>query len=197
MHRAFFKTTLVHSCFSQELAEPQPKKCRCRKYVSKEQAQVLVNLGSADWLTDFSGDVPIPSWDVVLRGRQGKTPRTPTLERAHMERKLELEGEHGMRNPETIFEQTERFEQYHDIEIEERLQLFRGVGPELRELKNYSDTLKNLQGDGGRQVMEQIVYKADDLKARGFTPDPFPGRAILSLIGFDQRTQPSKNKRMS
>ncbi len=98
------KDILVHSCFSIDKGESlpphrkpkrrkgQPKYqgpiCRCRKtvdlepsspewpWINKETAQDLVEVGLAQW---------IDNTQIGLTGRVNKTPRGPTIEKAHME----------------------------------------------------------------------------------------------------------------
>ena len=99
----------------------------------------MVNHGEADWVTSYDGEVPIPTWNICYRGRTGKTPRSHTLERAHIERALERRDQLDWFNDEGImaqniegaamggYEQMELFEFYHDLEMESRYRLFRGT----------------------------------------------------------------------
>lgn len=46
-----FKTkSRTHWCYSQELGEPKPKRCSCRKYIDLAEATILVNSGMAQWV---------------------------------------------------------------------------------------------------------------------------------------------------
>lgn len=184
MSRAFFKTCKVHSCFNQEMNEPQPKICKCRKLITKDMAQKLVDDGIAQWLTDYSGEVPIPSWNLVLCGRVGKTPRAHTIERAHMERYTER-----MYNPNfDNSESQELLNQYHDIEMEVRLKLFGGIGSDLLRLKKDSDTYGSVEGIAGRVLVDKIMAEVDSIKWTAAKDDLYQGRAIFISLGNDQRT---------
>ena len=130
--RAFFKTTKVHYCFHQEIGDPQPKKCKCRKFISKEFAEGLVADGIADWLVKFPEGVN--TTDIVLRNIVSKTPRAQTIEKAHIERFIDQIGDLEFDDPEV----TMLFDIYHDLEMESRLKLF-SVGKDLMKLKVSSD----------------------------------------------------------
>lgn len=69
--------------------------------MSRDQASELVKTGYASWVIDFTGEVPIPTWDIVLDPNQqttkdvadtvrspyaAKTPRVKTVEKADIER---------------------------------------------------------------------------------------------------------------
>jgi hypothetical protein len=174
----------VHSCFSQEYGVPKPKKCNCRKLVSKETAHKYVKDDLAEWVIDYSGDVPIPTWDIVLRGRVGKTPRAHTLEVAHMERYTER-----MYNPDfDSTESQELFNLYHDIEVEARLKLFGDISGTLLKAKQDSDNFGVVEGQAGKVLSDKIIQEVDNIKIIAAKNDPFPGRAVLAAIGTDQRT---------
>lgn len=207
--KIIFRVSLVHSCHSADLGEPRPKRCTCRKLITKEQAIEMVKTGAADWLIDYRGEFPMPTWNVVLRGRAKQTPRSHTIERAHIERGLErqeylaeqlwLSDEGQMaRDIEAAAlggEQAELFEVYHDLEMEERYNLFRGMvnpnGNELKELKKFSDTFGTITGPEGKYVSEIITGRADELKRKVALDDPFEGRCLFP-IGPDQRTYRGK-----
>lgn len=179
--RQFFKTSKVHHCFSQELGIPQPKKCKCRKFVSKEFATNLVVDGIADWLIVYPAGVP--SYDIVLKGIAGKTPRAQTIESAHIERYLGISGDPD--DPEIM----ERIEVYHDIEMENRLKLFRTVGLDLLQMKRQSDEFGNVIGAAGKVLSDKIITESDELKLNNAIDDPFVGEALFMPIGAgDQRT---------
>jgi hypothetical protein len=147
-------------------------------------AQKLVDDGVALWLIDYSGDVPIPSWHLVLSGRVGKTPRSHTIEKAHIERYTER-----MYNPN--FDSTESQElinQYHDIEMETRLALFGSIGSNLLRLKKDSDTYGNLEGVAGKVLVDKLMTEADSIKRTAAKDDQYQGRAIFTSLGNDQRT---------
>jgi hypothetical protein len=207
-----FRTSLLHSCFSPNLNEPQPKTCKCRKLVTREKAIQLVEQGECVWITDYKGEVPIPTWNICYSSRYGKTPRGHTLEKAHMERSLErrdtfpnkyMTDEGAMaKNMEAAalgdFEQMELFELYHDLEIMERYNLFRGMNHEddkgaavndLYELKKFSDTFGTVEGKEGTYVTEIITSRADQLKSEHAVDDPYEGRTLFPMIGFNQRTK--------
>lgn len=86
-------------------------------------------------------------------------------------------------------EQAELFELYHDLEIEERYNLFRGCGKALLEHKKFSDTFGTVEGDEGKYVNEIIVSRADQLKFDFAMKDPYEGRPLFPMIGQDQRTK--------
>lgn len=208
-----FRTSLVHSCFSIDLNEPQPSKCKCRKLVTRDAAVELVKIGEADWVTRYDDQIPIPTWNVALRGRQKMVSRSHTLEKAHLERGLErrdqlmdaawLSDEGTMsKNIELAamgdYEQMELFELYHDLEIAERYNLFRGMARkddkgtqvnDLTELKKFSDTFGVVEGEEGRYVAEIITGRADQLKLAVAVDDPYEGRTLFPMIGWDQRTK--------
>jgi hypothetical protein len=178
--RQFFKTSKVHHCFDQELGNPQPVKCKCRKFISKEFASELVANGTAEWLTVYPEGVS--SYDIVLKGITGKTPRAQTIEKAHIERYMGISGDF---DPETMT----RLEVYHDIEMENRLKLFRNVGLELLQLKQFSDTHGTVVGAAGQVLSDKIIADADKLKLDSAVDDPFIGEALFMPIGAgDQRT---------
>lgn len=208
-----FRTCLIHTCFSPELFEPRPEKCKCRKLVTPVRASEMVELGEANWVWDYSGKTPVKTWNIALNGRQAKTPRAHTLEKAHMERGLERKdylaeqqwlSDEGkfMRNMEALVsgaeEQAELFEVYHDLEIEERYNLFLGMNSKndkgesvnsLRELKKFSDTFGTVEGEEGRYVTEIITSRANQLKFEFAVDDPYEGRVLFPMIGQDQRTK--------
>jgi hypothetical protein len=182
--RSFFKTCRVHHCHSPEMGEPLPKKCRCRKLISRDMASDLVKDGIANWMLDYSGEVPIPTWNIVLSGRVGKTPRAKTIEKADLERYTER-----MYNPN--FDSTESQElinQYHDIEMETRLSLFGSIGSNLLRLKKDSDTYGNLEGVAGKVLVDKLMTEADSIKRTAAKDDQYQGRAIFTSLGNDQRT---------
>lgn len=201
------KPCLVHSCHSADMNEPKPKKCSCKFRVSQKYAHQMVKNGEADWLIDYTKKIPNPTWDLVYRGRVAKTPRAHTLEKAHFERGLERQeyladqewlSDDGAqaRNIEAAAmgetEQAELFELYHNLELEERYNLFHGCGKALRELKNFSDTFGVVTGTEGRYVAEIIEGHADTLKSANCLDDPFEGRTLFPMIGQDQRTNYGK-----
>lgn len=93
------------------------------------------------------------------------------------------------------FEQIELFELYHDLEIEERYKLFghedvpRILGKQLQELKKFSDTFGTVEGAEGKYVTEIISGRADQLKNSAAVDDPYEGRTLFPMIGWDQRTK--------
>lgn len=194
----YLKTSAVHYCFSQELGEPRPKDCRCKKMVSREMAANLVKIGEADWLVDYSGKNPADTFHVVLRGRAGKTPRAHTIEKAHMERGLERmldASDNGYQADlmhaaaEGVDEAIELWASYREIELESRCSLFRGCGGDLVALKAVSDNLGNHTGHVAHYVDLIILGRATELKAENAQDDPWQGRALFSSLGGDQRTQ--------
>lgn len=199
-----FRTSLVHSCHAADKNEKRPEKCKCRKLVTREIAVEMVNHGEADWLINYKGEVPIPTWDVVYKGITGKTPRSHTLEKAHLERGVERrqslanqtwmsdEGAMAKNMDAAVMgdtEQAELFELYHDLEIQERYLLFRGCAKPLVELKKFSDTFGTVEGAEGKYVNDIIESGANKLKAEYVIDDPFEGRTLFPLIGWDQRTR--------
>lgn len=187
--RAFFKTCKVHHCFSQELFEPRPSRCRCRKMISREFAAKLVADGVGDWLVVYpSGNA---TTDIVLKGRAGKTPRAQTIEKAHMERYAErlYSQVPDMDDPEVM----QLFEIYHDIEIESRLKLFKDIGLELVSHKHFSDGHGHIVGEAARVLVTKIIAQADAMKISAAIDDPFRGEAIFNSVGKDQRTCIGKN----
>lgn len=204
--RVIFRTTLVHSCYSPEvmpdLLKAAPKKCKCRKLITKEQAEEWVSHGEADWVIRYEGNKPVKTWNIVLLGRKTKTPRGQTLEKAHLERGVERreqlaealwlsdEGQMAKDIEAAAMggEQAELFELYHDLEMEERYHIFKGCGAQLRDLKKFSDTLGTVEGADGKCVSDVIVEQSNKLKLDAAVDDPFEGRPVLAQIGCDQRT---------
>lgn len=118
------KKVLVHSCLKPEKGydedNPLPANCRCRKYLSVQDAKSLVDDGEAQYVAAFRrtidtetpchicAQVPtlvkscdsckrtgtitgkkiiiIRGEDIVFVSRLKKTPRTATIEKAHIER---------------------------------------------------------------------------------------------------------------
>jgi hypothetical protein len=147
-------------------------------------ASDLVKDGIANWMLDYSGEVPIPTWNIVISGRVGKTPRAKTIEKADLERYTER-----MYNPN--FDSTESQElinQYHDIEMETRLSLFGSIGSNLLRLKKDSDTYGNLEGVAGKVLVDKLMTEADSIKRTAAKDDQYQGRAIFTSLGNDQRT---------
>jgi hypothetical protein len=183
--RAFFKTTKVHHCFSQELNEPQPKKCKCRKFISKEFAGQLVQDGVADWIIKYPEG--ISTHDIIMKGIVGKTPRAQTIEKAHMQRYIDGVwnlGNEAFDDPEVM----QRLEAYHDIEMVERLKLFHNVGMDLVSKKNESDGFGTLTGAAGKVLNDKFMAEVDQLKFKNYPSDHYIGRAVLMAIGSDQRS---------
>ena len=184
--KQYFKTTKVHHCFNQELNEPQPKKCKCRKFISRDFAAGLVADGVADWVIIYPQGVS--SFDIILKGIAGKTPRAQTIEKAHIQRYIDQIwniGIEAFEDPEVLA----HLEMYHDIEMVERLKLFRTVGLELVAMKQASDDLGMLKGEAGRVLHDKIIWEADMLKDATHVDDPFLGESWFMPIGAgDQRT---------
>lgn len=44
------KTSRVHHCFAQELCEPRPATCRCRKLITLADATEMIKAGTAQWI---------------------------------------------------------------------------------------------------------------------------------------------------
>lgn len=83
-------SVLVHSCFSQRLGDPKPKKCRCKMFITYAAAKERVAEGIADWLILYSKSEKVyDAIDAIVEERGLKTPRSNTLEKAHMERNTE------------------------------------------------------------------------------------------------------------
>lgn len=213
MSRVIFRTSLVHSCYSAELGEPRPKKCKCRKLITKDQAIEWVKQGIAEWVINYEGGVPVPSWAVALRNRGAKTPRAQTIEKAHMQRGLERsdywaqqlwmadEGQMAKDIEAAALgdeQSSERFEWYNETTMESRYEMFRGMmlpsaedgtrQNKLQILKKLSDGFGTVVGPTAKYVSDVIVGRANQLKNEVAVSDPFPGRAILAQIGCDQRT---------
>jgi hypothetical protein len=206
-----FRSSLCHSCYSPDLNESRPRSCKCRKLVTRAQAVEMVGRGEADWALDQDG---IPTWNIAYLGRTSKTPRAHTLETSNpvrsphsfgqIERGIDIamnfSDEGAMaRNVELAalgdFEQMELFELYHDLEMEERYKLFghenmpRVIGGQLQELKKFSDTFGTVEGAEGKYVADIITGRADELKTAAAVDDPYEGRTLFPMIGWDQRTK--------
>lgn len=201
-----FRTSLVHSCFSIDLFEPQPKTCKCRKLVSRDKAVEMVKRGEADWLIDYRGEVPIPTWNIAYRGRGKKTPRAKVTGRAEIERALERrdiladklwladEGKFARDMEDFILgakEHMERWDMEYEILNIGRIELFGHIGNpsrELLELKKFSDTFGTVEGAEGKYVTEIITSRADEIKNAAAVDDPYEGRTLFPMIGFSQQT---------
>lgn len=178
--------------------------------MTRDRAVELVKQGECVWLTDFRGEVPIPTWNICYSSRFAKTPRSHTLEAAHIQRGLERRDQFEpnfsdegtmAKNIELAalgeYEQMELFELYHDLEIENRYELFRGMARtendqpvnDLLELKKFSDTFGVVTGSEGKYVSEIITSRADQLKNIVAVDDPYEGRTLFPMIGFSQRTK--------
>jgi hypothetical protein len=199
--RIYFKTSLVHSCYLIDRGDLRPKpKCRCRKYVSREQASELVRLGAATWVLDDSDgkSEPIPQWDIVLLGQTSKTPRAATLERSHLERGTELSdsgylAQNMMKRVEGEEQEEDRelFEVYHDLEVVERMNLF-SCGAALKQLKEESDRFKTLRRDIAVRIAEMFATQSTKIKNEVAVDDPREGMPVLSYIGMNQETKNGK-----
>lgn len=109
MGRDLIRPCLLHACFSQCLGENRPEKCNCRKRVSKEKAQELIDLGLVEWIITnwvyndeqkklvpvhhawhlvYSSAAPEDAESIVHAGYALKTPRVQTIEKAHIERSV-------------------------------------------------------------------------------------------------------------
>lgn len=219
-----FRTSLLHSCFSPDLNEPQPSECRCRKLVTRDKAVEMVKHGEADWIIRFDGEFPGPTWNIAYRGRMGKTPRAQTIEKAHIERALEYrdhvaeqawfsdEGQAAKDIEDAAMgdeRKKQRHEIYHDLAMETRYRLFHGMNDikedsedkppkqlvlfeftnKLLEHKKFSDTFGTVDGEEGKYVTEVITGRADQLKSAAAMDDPYEGRTLFPMIGFNQRTK--------
>lgn len=191
----------MHSCFNPELGELLRQKCRCRKLISKEDASILVKTGRAEWVVGMDG---IPTWDVALSGRGNKTPRAATIEKAHMQRafggEISDDGD-WVRRVESALDD-DGLNEREDIEIdglitlESRMELF-ACREQLLELKQFSDkmngsALESLEGLYAMRTDRKVAEESDNLKFQTAKEDPFPGRAVLLMIGLDQRSFPPK-----
>lgn len=163
-----------------------------------------MELGEANWLMDYSGEFPVPTWDLVLYGRANRPSRARTLEfsrfhrapkahsiidRAVDTRKISDNGEMMEKMNELAdgdVETADLFEAYHDTEIEARLKMFRKVGSQLYETKKMSDRVGTVEGQSGRLFVIKLVHFTDKLKNDVFVPGP--DGPVLLFIGSDQRT---------
>jgi hypothetical protein len=60
------RAALIHSCYSPELAEPKPARCRCRKHASGAALARMLDQGEA---------VPCGDGQIALVGRLARLPR--------------------------------------------------------------------------------------------------------------------------
>jgi len=80
------KDVLVHTCFAQEMGDPQPSRCLCRKRITGAEAVQAIARGEAEWLAQFS---PTGSWKnsaAVVKARERRTPKAATIDARHIER---------------------------------------------------------------------------------------------------------------
>lgn len=81
------KSVRVHTCYSMELSEPQPEKCVCREFVTVDEAEDRVRRGLANYVIRFDKGKPYEDLNqLCMTGRHLQTPRTATIEKAHIER---------------------------------------------------------------------------------------------------------------
>jgi hypothetical protein len=210
MTRTYFKTHLVHHCFSPEIYDasallPQAKlreerfpaltklhkkaleqKCSCRYFVSTEEAEQLKDERLAVPLIDNRGDRSFETIHLVVT-LATKTPRSPTIEKAHIERAVFSDNGKFMQQMES--EDFARFDPYRDIEIEERMMMFDNtIRDKLLEMKKASDRLGVLKGRTAYRIEDKIQEMADKIKLSIWTEDLFYGEPVLLFIGSDQRT---------
>ena len=81
---------LFHNCFFGGGGESDPfvpSRCKCRKFVSEEEAQSFIALGEA---IDFETRVPAFTGRAIVQiGKLKRTPRSATVEKAHISRLVE------------------------------------------------------------------------------------------------------------
>src|SRR5258708_925528 len=123
-------SVIFHSCLSRAEVDPfVPEHCRCRKMVSEEEAQVLVDQGAA---LDFASRLPMfSSGPIIQIGKAKRTPRSTTVEKAHIIRLVQRKA--GAKKDKTLEQlkeavardKAERFEEeqlrleiYGDIQLE-------------------------------------------------------------------------------
>jgi hypothetical protein len=83
--RKIVKDVLVHNCHAA--GDKQPVKCRCKLYITHDEAKTQVKQGLADWMWFYPANgKPYQSHGAVVAVRGQKTPRAAMLEKAHMER---------------------------------------------------------------------------------------------------------------
>lgn len=99
------RCVLVHSCFSSQsvgavslsMAGKKSEKifvsfpnasCRCQKYISRDARNERLAHGEIYViLRNNAASQPVPEWnEVVEAGKDDRTPRSPTIEEAHIER---------------------------------------------------------------------------------------------------------------
>ena len=73
--------SLIHSCHSADLNEPLPLKCSCRKRVNDDQLKQMIRDSEVIEIFGRPGEY-------CYTGRRKKTPRTPTIEKSHIERSV-------------------------------------------------------------------------------------------------------------
>ena len=166
----------------------------------------MVEQGIADWLIDYSVDPPRLSWDIVLRYRSVKTPRAHTLESynpvraprafGHIERTIDFGMSDGGRCMNWVeraadgeTEERELFNAYFDSEMNVRYELFGERGPDLKRLKEISDTFGVQKGKAAIHLDRDIFHAADVIKQQGLKKDLSKDCPVLSFIGVDQRTK--------
>jgi hypothetical protein len=164
---------LVHSCFAQESGEPQPAKCSCKKLVAYEEAKRLVKVGEADWLMVYkkAAKHAFPTSRAVVLSYQKQTPRVQTIERTHIERIIEWDGDKSKLEKMTPAKQAMMQERL------ERMDAWQGVALDFWSALFHGVALKNGKVVGGAPL---------------FIPDPFEGRAIL-IMWDDERTSHGRN----
>ena len=142
----------VHKCFSVELGENKPPRhkpkrpknqpqyrgpiCTCREEISPEEAARWVGEGLADWIG--------PN-EICVVGRVNHTPRTPTIEKAHMERAYAFEGDD---------EERIRIEEYGLLTLMSRVQ----SGKTFHTLQ-----IEPLEADWGRPILNPTFEGRTDI----------------------------------
>src|SRR5208282_3784503 len=157
------KDVLVHSCFSQRKGDPYvPRRCRCKKWITREEARLRVALGDADWkmVWFLKSKNPFPSRTEIVEEQDAKTPRSNTIEKAHMTRNIEGDEEEAA-----------SINVYQELMLTTRCLFVRGM-------EQFAGRLI-LEEDGSWRGTP-ILW--DEMK------DPFRGRVILVLFGYDLRT---------
>ncbi len=86
---AVFRSVLVHKCFNPEVATAPPAiGCKCKKFISTQRREELLARGEIRYVIEpgRKGTPVNRTSEVVVLRKATQTPRTATIEKAHIER---------------------------------------------------------------------------------------------------------------
>lgn len=178
----------LHNCFEPLLGEIQPKKCSCRKYVSLDEATVLVNSGMAQWIVIewIETARKIEICNVCLNDDglkrscrnclKGFT-HTPVLHPKYHDRDIVITSTASIdeKNGKKIYRSAHALKTPRVATIE-AAHLWRAY------IKGDKDEIARIEayGELGQEFIQSLIVP--------FKPDPFEGRILFTFYN-DQRTR--------